>query len=76
MGSHSKTGFSFSTPSLLRGIARLLDLGATLDDYSTSQDERAADTRATFADWLVVGDDIRAAIEGWVEQEEQETRAA
>ena len=76
MGEFSKTGFLFTTPSLLRGFARLLDLGATLDDYNQSQDGDAADARATFADWLVVGDDMRLAIEECVEEEKEEDRVA
>jgi len=55
--------FLFGTPSLLTGIARTLDLGATFDSYNESRTPNEADARALFADWRAVGLSLLQAIE-------------
>lgn len=53
----------FATPSFLTGAARLVDLGGVFDKYNGSGSEEEADSRALASDWLVVGDDLRKAME-------------
>jgi hypothetical protein len=53
----------FARPSFFEGMARILDVGATLQQYNVSATGREADIRALKNDWRAVGDDIKAAIE-------------
>ena len=55
--------FLFSRPSFIEGMARVMDLAGALDSYNTSLSPEQADTLALWADWGVVGDDLRAALE-------------
>jgi len=59
------SGFLFATPSFLTGLARTLDIGATLSahSYNMSETPREADVKALASDWSVVGLDIAKAIE-------------
>lgn len=59
----------FARPSALEGVSRLLDLGATMQEYNGSETETEADLKALSADWQAVGRDINDAIEKY----EQET---
>jgi len=63
MGSKVKSDFLVAHPSLSSGAARLFDFYGLYDEYNISQTEAQADAMATFADWLVVGQDVREAIE-------------
>lgn len=54
--------FLFARPSFLSGMARVLDLGATLDDYNTCLNDGQADSIALRSDWDAVGGDLRAAM--------------
>lgn len=55
--------YLFARPCWLHGIARLLDLGATFDEYNDSNTGQEADARAIYSDWLSVGKDIKSAID-------------
>lgn len=66
-----RTDFLFAQPSYVSGMARVLDLWGTLDDYNISETTLEADEKAIAADWLVVGQDIADAI-----QNESELKAA
>lgn len=57
------TSFLFASPSFLEGLARTIDLGATLDEYNSSITPEQADFLALKNDWEVVGEDIAYAIE-------------
>ncbi|HEV2989639.1 MAG TPA: hypothetical protein VG759_14445 [Candidatus Angelobacter sp.] len=59
MNSKVSSHFLFAQPSLISGMARLLDLGGVFDSYNISE---KADSVALFADWRVVGQDIQDAI--------------
>lgn len=63
MGRKVKSDFLVASPSLLSGSARLFDFYGLYDAYNTSADDAQADAMATFADWLVVGQDIQGALE-------------
>jgi hypothetical protein len=63
MGSRVKSDFLVADPSLSSGAARLFDFYGLYDEYNISQTEAQADAMATLADWMVVGQDIREAVE-------------
>ena len=50
-------------PSVLSGVARTLDLGATFDSYNESPNETIADARALYADWRTIGETLARAAE-------------
>jgi hypothetical protein len=58
-----KSGFLFADPSFASGAARTLDLWGQFDAYNESESVEEADERAIAADWILVGEDIQAAIE-------------
>ena len=53
----------FAEPSFVEGVARVIDLGATLQEYNYSNTEKEADAKALYRDWLTVGQDLWVAIE-------------
>lgn len=57
--------FLFVRPSLARGVARLVDIGGTLDRtaYNFSETPAEADTRALLSDWQALADDVAGAFE-------------
>lgn len=58
-----------SRASTIEGVARSMDIGATLQEYNCSQSGQAADLRALSADFHAFGDDLRNAIIEITEQE-------
>lgn len=62
MRSRVKSDFLFAEPSVLSGVARLLDLYCLFDSYNASLSGREADYKAMLADWCVVGQDIEDAM--------------
>ncbi len=56
------SNFLFARPSFVEGIARLIDVGGSLNVYNTSPDGVTADTRALDADWRAVGDCVKESI--------------
>lgn len=59
----NQSDFLFAMPSFLRGISRILDLGATGVSYNESKNEIEADMKAINSDWIIVGNDIREAMD-------------
>lgn len=57
------TDYLFARPSLLRGIARVVDLCGVLDlgAYNASATPEEADHRALLSDWQAVAGDFGAA---------------
>jgi len=51
----------YARPSLLRGVARLIDFAGLLNTYDISDNPEEADYRAMLADWEAVGMDMREA---------------
>lgn len=74
MNNTSPTFHLFAKPSFIEGIARCIDIGATLQIYNESKTSREADFIALFNDWLTVGDDIRAAIKKYERGGEKTTK--
>jgi hypothetical protein len=54
--------YLFARPSFCEGVARVLDLGGTLQIYNESKTEEEADLKAIENDWLAVGLDMKEAI--------------
>lgn len=53
-----KSTFLFACPSFIEGIARVMDLGATMQVYNDSKTEKEADFNALKKDWEAVGEDV------------------
>ena len=54
--------FLFANPSFIEGMARVLDLGTTLNEYNTSLTPEEADHEAMASDWKAVASDLKAAM--------------
>ena len=50
-----RTLFLSSIPSFISGCARLLDIGGVYDIYNENRDGNAADVRAIYSDFRMVG---------------------
>jgi hypothetical protein len=59
------TDFLFARPSFIEGIARLVDIGHTFDEYNQSVNGEKADLKAIRMDWLAVGADLEAAFRAY-----------
>lgn len=59
----NKSTFLFACPSFAEGVARVMDLGSTLQIYNESKSEKEADLKALKNDWKAVGEDILYAID-------------
>ncbi len=55
--------FLFAKPSFIEGMARVIDLGSTLQEYNVSETVEEADARAIGKDWQAIGCDIKKSIE-------------
>lgn len=53
--------YLFARPSFFSGMARVLDLGGTLNEYNYSSDTGQADYYALHSDWKAVGADLLTA---------------
>jgi hypothetical protein len=53
----------FRPPSFMKGMARIVDLRGTLNEYSYYESESAADVVALKKDWRIVGNDLWVAID-------------
>lgn len=62
------TDYLFAKPNFFSGMARLLDIGSTLNVYNDSPSEEIADMKALKSDWMAVGNDMRFAIERFKEE--------
>jgi hypothetical protein len=54
--------FLVATPSWLSGSSRVLDLAGQFDEYNDSHSVDAADAKAIFCDWRMIGDAFRDAM--------------
>ena len=57
-----RSTFLFVEPSAATGAGRTFDLWGGFDLYSYSASPREADARALYADWRVVGQDLRTVM--------------
>jgi hypothetical protein len=60
MNNRFKTDFLFESSSFLTGMGSVLNLNGRIYDYNASEDP---DEIAIASDWLIVGQDIRDALE-------------
>jgi hypothetical protein len=65
--------YLFAEPSFVEGVARLIDLGGTLQEYNSALTEDQADEIAATADWMAVGDDLRQAMDTYAAEYIDET---
>ena len=63
MGSY--TDYLIARPSFFEGMARLADVGGTLNEYNYSSDGEKADAIAIWMDWAITGQDIYEAIRAY-----------
>lgn len=63
MSNKVKSGFLYSDPSFLSGVARTLDLHGLYDAYNISVTPQEADARAIASDWIITGQDLQDAID-------------
>jgi hypothetical protein len=57
-----KSDFLVAAPSFAAGVGRLLDWYGSYDSYNVSRNGQEADSKAMFADWRIVGQDIHDAM--------------
>jgi hypothetical protein len=62
MSKNDYTGLLYAQPSFTEGLARVLDLWGTFDDYNYSPNGEEADYVALASDWYAVGADLYHAI--------------
>ena len=68
MRKESYTYTLFARPSFIEGVARIWDFGNGLNRYNASDSEKEADAKALYADWLMVGEDIKKGMEVYEQQ--------
>ncbi len=51
--------YLFARPSFIAGIARIFDIGGTLQEYNFSKNY---DYKSLLNDWYTVGDDMRSVM--------------
>lgn len=56
------SGLLYARPSFMEGVARLFDLGGTLNEYNRSTTPEEADLLALRSDWEALGQDFRTVI--------------
>ena len=52
----------FAEPSFVEGMARVIDIGNTLQEYNTSKTDHEADSKALKNDWKMIGGDVKKAM--------------
>lgn len=63
----------YAKPSFIEGIARLVDIGGTLNEYNCSCNEQEADYFAILSDWEAVGQDIIYAMKQFAKEHQEGT---
>jgi hypothetical protein len=62
--------FLFATPTRISGVARFFDLAGAFDAYNISETGEEADAKAMYADWAMVGEDLRCSIIAEVDEDD------
>jgi hypothetical protein len=57
-----QSDFLFARPSFIEGVARMVDVGGSLNTYNQSRTPEEADARAILEDWMAVGHDVNVAL--------------
>ncbi len=58
-----QSDYLFARPSLIEGVARMVDFGGSLNAYNNSATGAEADERAMLEDWKAVGRDLRVVLD-------------
>jgi hypothetical protein len=58
-----RSDFLFARPSLIEGVARMVDLSNSLNDYNYARTGAQADAHAIYEDWKAIGHDVHVALE-------------
>lgn len=74
-GCFMQTTFLFASPSLLSGIARILDICSQFDGYNESETDETADATALYSDFRMVGQDLQKAMESLSDEMEPPVNA-
>jgi hypothetical protein len=64
----------FACPSFIEGAARAFDLSNSMSEYNRSETGELADGRALYADWRLIGDEIRRAMEVFASVQEVDAK--
>lgn len=70
----SDTTILFERPSFWEGMARVLDIGNTINVYNDSTTGKEADLKAIRADWNAILSDYKKAVEEVTDEEKIETQ--
>jgi hypothetical protein len=62
--SNSVTDFLFTTPNFLSGAGTVINLGGSFYDFNKSSTPDMADMLAIKTDFNIVGNDLKASIDG------------
>ncbi len=60
-------------PSIIDGVASLVDHSPNIDRYNKDKDEIEADTNSLRADWYAVGEDLWKTMEKYDRKQKQES---
>ena len=63
--------FLFENPGFISGMSRVLDLGATLNEYNSAFIPGLADSLAIQSDWSIVGADLQNAINDYGKEKKE-----
>jgi len=55
----------FARPSFIGGMASVLDIWGTLQEYNSSKTGKEADNKALLGDWMAVGRDLTDAVNSY-----------
>ena len=69
-----RSGRLFADPSFFNGFARALDLGATFNEYNSSNSAEEADFWSLASDWCAIGDDLSYAIQEYEDASSSELK--
>ena len=64
--------YLFANPGFITGMAQVLDMGATLNEYNSVPSPEMADFLAIKSDWMEVGADMFTAIRNYDEKAQKE----
>jgi hypothetical protein len=62
--------FVFGSFGFFEGMARVVDIGATMVVYNESPTPQEADSAALYSDWRTVGDDLEKAMASYAENQQ------
>lgn len=72
MGARRGRFIRYARPGFFEGMARIMDFGNTMNRYPKYRSAAEEDVLALRSDWVTVGDDIRAAISEFSEDQASE----